>query len=445
MLKRLIRHTIIALCLLYVGFGEKLSAQDLPDITEQGGAMTSDLSGRHVLQLPAPNISSEEMRLLQLSGFSAFHKLFSKTEGLGPNFVNNSCGGCHIENGRGDNDLTGNDNGHSTMIIKVGLKNRTTSDGTSRPLPSIGAQLQSHTTGGKQLYKTKLAWRTSSGRYRDGTRYTLRKPEVTFSIPGISSRTIAYSLRTTPAIIGPGLLEAVPDSVIGERSDPSDRDGDGISGKIPYVRDVVTQNLSIGRFGFKSTHPTLAQQIGAAFVLDMGLTNPLFPAADSAKTTEISASEFTKIQVYQQLAGVPRARNQSDAAVIAGKKLFVSIGCESCHRMTLTTGTTSSPEVSNQEIHPFTDLLLHDMGSGLADSYREFSASGREWRTTPLWGLGFSSTISSVRPTYLHDGRAKTIAEAIIWHGGEGRRAQEAFLRLKKSEREQLLQFLKSL
>ncbi|MCB0332787.1 MAG: thiol oxidoreductase, partial [Bdellovibrionales bacterium] len=239
------------------------------------------------------------------------------------------------------------------------------------------------------------------------------------------------------------LLEAIPEYQILSWSDPEDDDNDGISGVPQYSPDKVNGGLGLGRFGFRASSPTLAQQSGAASFFDMGVTNPLFMV--DGEEPETSAENFEKLVIYQALAGVPIARDQDDPTVIRGKELFQTVGCDGCHKMTVTTSDAQNPELDGQVIHPFTDLLLHDMGDGLADERAEFSASGSEWKTTPLWGLGFYKTVSHVTPRYLHDGRALTIEEAILWHGGEAEAAQEAFKDLPKADRKALIKFLKSL
>jgi CxxC motif-containing protein (DUF1111 family) len=211
------------------------------------------------------------------------------------------------------------------------------------------------------------------------------------------------------------------------------------------VKDLTTGQSAIGRFGFKATEPTVLQQSAAALFHDMQISNPLFFAKPNK--FEASQEQLFSLAVYLRLAGVPKARNQAQEGVAAGKALFRQVGCDQCHSMTLTTGTHSDPELSNQTIHPFTDLLLHDMGDALADGWTEFSATGSEWRTTPLWGLGFANQVTAAgqRPLYLHDGRARTIEEAILWHGGEAQQSQQAFRSLPAVQRQNLLDFLNSL
>jgi CxxC motif-containing protein (DUF1111 family) len=244
-------------------------------------------------------------------------------------------------------------------------------------------------------------------------------------------------------MIGMGLLEAIPSAVIAGWSDAQDADGDGISGRVNWVKDLSTGMYAVGRFGFKATHPTVVQQTGSALYHDMNITSALF--GSTTKPAEASLETLHSIAIYLRLAGVPKARSQEDSSIVAGKEVFQRLKCDSCHKMTVTTGTHEDGELSAQTIHPFTDLLLHDMGKRLADDWSEFSATGREWRTTPLWGLGFVKQLGSSKPVYLHDGRARSIEEAILWHGGEAAASQKAFVASPKGDRQALISFLNSL
>lgn len=248
----------------------------------------------------------------------------------------------------------------------------------------------------------------------------------------------------SPLLIGTGLVEAIPDSTIEALADPLDSNGDGISGKINLVTNIRANTKTVGKFGFKAVEPTVEQQSLIAFSNEMGITNPLFPDPKGAPS-EISELDMQRLDFYQRLAGVPAARNQANEDVQAGRAIFERIGCEKCHTTTFVTSAVNDPELDAQTIHPFSDFLLHDMGEGLADKRAHFDASGSEWRTTPLWGLGFAETVSTTKITFLHDGRAQTIEEAILWHGGEGLAARTEFRNLVKAERDQLVTFLRSL
>ena len=413
------------------------------DLTQIGGELTSDLPGRNAIQVNAPNISDEARRIMQLDGFGVFHGIFDKKQGLGPLFVHSSCSGCHVDNGRGPARFSRARSGGSSMIVKVSLPGLQ-KNGAPKNIPGVGEQLLDHAvSGSKPNADILLKWEKVEGSYPDGTKYTLRKPNLKFRIIGSPTRRIVSSLRMTPAVIGPGLLEAIPDSEILKNSDPTDANKDGISGHPNYVIDLRTGKRGIGRFGFKASHITVEQQSAAALSNDMGISNPIIP--DITKGTELSPQDLNILAIYQKLAGVPRATKQTDANVISGKELFQSIGCNKCHSMTMKTEIYRDPELSNQEFHPMTDLLLHDMGKDLADDRAEFSAKGSEWRTSALWGLGYSDRLAKGKAVFLHDGRARSIEEAILWHGGESANSTKRFKNLSKAQRSDLLAFLDSL
>lgn len=250
--------------------------------------------------------------------------------------------------------------------------------------------------------------------------------------PGDQRSQTRLALRVPLAVFGLGLLEGVPDREILTSADPDDEDKDGVSGRAQRVRDPVTGSMVLGRFGWKASQPSLAAQSTAALENDLGVTN-----ADE--------SEITALVGYLRALAVPAHRRSTEPTVRAGETLFVEIGCADCHRLRLTTGVVPGwPELSNQAISAYTDLLLHDMGADLADEIGEGVASGREWRTPPLWGLGLLHTVGG--PVgLLHDGRAASVEEAILWHDGEAARARERFLTMPRTKREALIVFLSTL
>jgi CxxC motif-containing protein (DUF1111 family) len=210
------------------------------------------------------------------------------------------------------------------------------------------------------------------------------------------------------------------------------------------VWDVQTKTTRVGKFGFKASAPSLKQQVAAAYATDMGVTNPLFK--NGAHVPDISSTVLDATAFYSATLGVPMARNQADAVVAQGRTLFSALRCHSCHTPILRTGDGEDTSLSHQTIHPFSDLLLHDMRTGLSDNRPDFLASGREWKTSPLWGIGLTETVLKGRAgTYLHDGRARTLEEAILWHAGEARAAQAGFTQLSAPERDALITFLRSL
>jgi CxxC motif-containing protein (DUF1111 family) len=260
------------------------------------------------------------------------------------------------------------------------------------------------------------------------------------------------SPRVAPAVFGLGLLEAVPDYQIFAIAVAEAALGK-VSGQPNVVWDEVRGRLALGRFGWKANQPNLLQQAAGAYNGDIGITTSIFPAeacegADPAcapHSAEVSDEVVANVTFYTQTLGVPARRQLSDPTALRGEVVFYQTGCASCHAPTLRTGVlTGVPEVSNQTIHPYTDLLVHDMGAGLADNRPDFRASGREWRTAPLWGIGLVETVNR-HTNFLHDGRARSLMEAILWHGGEATFAQVNVRNLSASDRAALIAFLQSL
>lgn len=417
------------------------------DITRLGGDLTSDLPAIIALQLPAPAILQGTERFnFHIDGHAQFHTTFDLLDPkqpakIGPLFNHTSCVGCHVNDGKGPVKFSPGGEG-SAMLVKVSLKGLN-ADGSPKNIPGTPEQIQDHQVSGKSPYRITLKFTEVPGKYPDGKTYSLRKPYLSFVIPGVDKNKVVSSLRMTPSVIGMGLLEQVPDSTIEAMADPFDNNGDGISGRVNYVLDLETNTKKIGRFGFRASNPSLLQQSAAALFHDMGVTSSLIN--DTAAEPEITDENLEKMVFYQQVPGVTAAVNQSDPDVIAGKEIFKNINCSGCHVMTLSTGASSIPELANQTFHPFTDLLLHDMGPGLADKRAEFSAKGSEWRTTPLWGLSTHKGLTKAKAGYLHDGRARTIEEAIHWHDGEAKASRKAFRSLNAEDRARLIKFVLSL
>jgi CxxC motif-containing protein (DUF1111 family) len=338
--------------------------------------------------------------------------------------------------------------GHTTLepalqyVFKVG------SDASGASLPSLGKVLQPFiTSGSPEAGVTFSNWTTTNGTYGDGSGYSLRSPNFTFTgvVPPF------YSARIAPQLVGMGLLEAIDESTIAALADPNDANGDGISGRMQTVIDPETGQTRLGRFGWKATQARLTHQIASALNNDIGVTSPIFPNLDCGSAqgscgsgNEITNSDLAQMARYVGLLGVQARRNLS-APATTGQTLFTSLGCVKCHTAQLTTGPNHPwAELRNQTILPYTDLLLHDMGPGLASNMGEANASGAEWRTSPLWNLSYAITASGGE-SYLHDGRARTLAEAILWHGGEANAAKEAFRTLSAANRDALIAFLLSL
>lgn len=351
---------------------------------------------------------------------------------LGPQYINRSCVSCHVKNGRAPSATPGSD--LSQYVVKVG-----TVSGEADPL--LGSVLQPKSANGSpEATATLSTWLEESG---------LRRPVYNFSGNSPSH----YSPRIAPQLVGMGLLEAISEDSIVALADPDDSNGDGISGRLQIVSDPQSGEQRVGRFGWKAGQASVALQVAAALNTDLGVMTSIFPQPDcgSAQSgcgvngSELSDKHFNDLVDYVSLLGVSARRDINNNTALQGEELFGSAGCSSCHTPTFVTSAYHpKTELRNQTIHPYTDLLLHDMGPGLADSLPEGNASGSEWRTPPLWGLGLGATISGDE-NYLHDGRARTLNEAILWHGGEGERAKQAYESMSSAEKNALVIFLKSL
>ena len=376
--------------------------------------------------------------------------------GLGPLFNNVSCSSCHVNDGRGK--LPGKGESAANMLFRVSIPG-TDDHGGPLPVPGYGDQLQHRALlNHRREADVEITYTNEQYTFADGTAYELRRPTYTVVDPYLPLPAgLMLSPRVAAPVFGLGLLEAIPDEDILAREDPDDRNGDGISGRANEVWDITGQRPVLGRFGWKANQPTLLQQTAAAFSADIGITNTLFPSGehDGSQTTsgqpedaapiELSDSLLHAVEFYVRTLAVPGRRDATEPQVQQGKALFATIGCDGCHIPDQRTRVnTAFAAASNQLIHPYTDLLLHDMGEGLADGRPDFLADGREWRTAPLWGIGLTQRVNG-HTNFLHDGRARNLEEAILWHGGEAEAAKEQFRRLDKTDRDAVIAFLNSL
>lgn len=356
---------------------------------------------------------------------------------LGPKFIARNCVECHINNGRALPAAVGTP--LTKWVFKVG------SDATGTAHPTLGHVLQPQSTSGPNEGTVSIAsYTTTSGQYGDATPYSLQKPNYSFS----GTTPAFFSARIAPQLVGMGLLEAVSESTIAALADPDDANADGISGRMQTVLDPETNQQRLGRFGDKAGRVRLSHQIAGALNTDMGVTTAIFPKLDGETTNspvEISATALDLMTRYVALLGVGARRDLTNAQALQGEQLFTTAQCVKCHTPTLTTSPYHPmTELRSQVIHPYTDLLLHDMGPGLADNMGEGNATGSEWRTAPLWNIGLTAGVSGGE-AYLHDGRARSLEEAILWHGGEAAASKEAFRTMSASDRAALIKFLKSL
>lgn len=385
-------------------------------------------------------------------------------DGLGPFFNARSCSSCHNLDGRAKPPANlGDDLGG--LLFRLSIPG---DDGHGGPLddPQYGGQLSNHGVyaGANSTAVPEgtvdVTYSIISGTYADGTSYELRNPIYTFKNLGYGNFNagIMYSPRLAQQLPGLGLLEAIDLADILALADEMDANGDGISGRPNYVWNYKTNTTDVGRFGWKANQPTLLQQVAGAAIGDMGLTTTLFTDENltgqqvtdygswtTGGTPELQVNDFDQLVFYCQTLAVPARRNWTNEEVLRGKQLFTQAKCATCHNPYFETGMHNIVALSNQKIRPYTDMLLHDMGTGLADGRPDYLATGNEWRTPPLWGLGLIQTVNNSGRFLLHDGRARTLEEAIIWHGGEGAFSKNAFINMNNVDRTALIKFLNSL
>ncbi|GLQ74107.1 di-heme oxidoreductase family protein [Vibrio penaeicida] len=439
--------------------------------TKSGGGTSVKKDGSNAFSLPANNLPMTS-RLEFSVGNSFFRNPWVQApastdarDGLGPLFNTNGCQNCHIKDGRGHPPEPGEENAVS-MLVRLSIpamtpeqKQQFIRDGIV-PEPTYGGQLQDFgLPDAKPEGRIKLTYSDVEVAFSDGEKVVLRKPNLSITNLnyGPMHPDTQLSARIAPPMIGLGLLEAIPEETIQAMADPEDKNKDGISGKANRVWDVAANDYALGRFGWKAGQPNLMQQNAAAFNGDLGLTSALFPNENctSAQSIcadlphggkpEVSEKILNFVEFYSQHLAVPIRRNVKDPQVVLGQAKFVEAGCQSCHAVNIKTAKNDRlPALSEQTIHPYTDMLLHDMGEGLADNRPEYLANGREWKTPPLWGIGYTQEVNK-HTNFLHDGRARNVMEAVLWHGGEAKPAQEKVLSMSKKEREALVAFLNSL
>ena len=430
-----------------------------------GGEGTVFNTSREAFAKPAKNLPTEKLR-----DFTFGNKMFNtkwvtapasvtSLDGLGPTFNRMSCAACHFKDGRGRPPLSA-DEPMKSMLIRLSVMDK---NGTPIPHPAYGKQLNDRGIHGVPAEgMAKIFYDEIAGQYADGTPYSLRKPNYEFIEMAFGSLgdDVMFSPRVAPAVHGMGLLEAIPENLILSFADPDDANGDGISGRPNYIWDKVNQKTSLGRFGWKANVATLHEQDAAAALGDIGITTSLFPDENCLPAQkecqdapngnsekgdpEMSDKQLEKMNFYVSTLAVPARRDVTLDSIKRGAGLFERAGCAKCHIPKARTGHHTIPALANQDIQPFTDLLLHDMGENLADNRPDGQATGREWRTPPLWGIGLVKTVNK-HTNFLHDGRARNLEEAILWHGGEAEASQKTFKAMSKDERDALLKFLNSL
>ncbi len=411
-----------------------------------------------IFEQPASNLNPSQLSFHRVAD-KAFGDVFVTAPGkinigLGPVFNKNSCERCHVSNGRSpfpekSEELNG-------LLFRISIPGEGTF-GEPLGIPFFGGQLQTLAIF-NQKPEGEIQWQfeNKSIQLPDGEFIALRKPIFQIVNPYIPlPSNFLMSPRIAPPVIGLGLIEAIANSDLLSLEDPEDKDKNGISGKANRVWNFRTQQIEIGKFGWKAGQPNLTQQTAGAYNQDMGITNVIFNVENckgqlqddkAGDDPEINDSTLVAATFYTQSLAVPQRRNVDHADVINGKRLFFKIGCDGCHRQKYITGQHEQWNfLSQQTIFPYSDFLLHDMGEDLADNRSEFEADGKEWRTSPLWGVGLTKVVGGPNAFFLHDGRARTLEEAILWHGGEAEKSKTEFTKLSLKNRLELIAFLESL
>ncbi|EUB71147.1 protein of unknown function DUF1111 [Pseudomonas sp. GM41(2012)] len=445
-----------------------------PGEARSGGSATVRKTDQNSFSLPSANLPPS--RRVDFSVGNSFFRnpwviapsTTTARDGLGPLFNTNACQGCHIKDGRGHPPAPDAQNAVS-MLVRLSIPDAPAYAKVIEqlgvvPEPVYGGQFQDMSVPGVVPEgKVRVDYTPVPIRFKDGTEVELRKPTLQITQLGYGPMhpDTRFSARVAPPMIGLGLLEAIPDEAILANAEAQAKAKNGIAGRPNRVWDDAQQKTVLGRFGWKAGQPNLNQQNVHAFSGDMGLTTSLRPVDDctDAQTAckqapngngpdgepEVSDNILRLVLFYSRNLAVPARRDVSAPEVLAGKTLFFQAGCQSCHTPKYTTAANAAePELANQVIRPYSDLLLHDMGDGLADHRSEFQASGRDWRTPPLWGIGLTQAVSG-HTQFLHDGRARNLLEAVLWHGGEAAAAQQQVLSFNAEQRAALLAFLNSL
>ena len=381
--------------------------------------------------------------------------------GLGPMFLATNCAACHVNAGRG-RALDANGSLSVQHVLRISVPGED-EHGGPKPDPHYGTDLQMFDTitrkdpskrpGEGEVF---IDWVTQNFSFPDGENLELRSPKVRVENLnfGPLADGIMMSLRNSQAMVGLGYLEAVSEKDILALA--VKQKAEGLNGRPNYVRDDIKKQVSLGRFGWKANQPSVRQQIAGAFIGDMGITSSLYPEQNCTAVqaeckaaivgpTELRPEMWDAITFWVLSLDAPAQRNKDKPEVKRGEQLFTATGCGGCHVSELQTSKAAHlPQLANRKIKPYTDLLLHDMGPDLADGRPDYKAGGADWRTAPLWGVGLSKQVNA-STSLLHDGRARSIQEAIVWHGGEASAARDKFVAMPKAQREDLLAFLSSL
>ncbi len=443
----------------------------LEDIDLSAGPLTIDRADEQAYSEPAAVLDLKQRGIFMV-GRNLFRRQWASIVslngdwGLGPTFVADRCSACHVNTGRGRPPDPGEQ--MLSMLVRVSMPGSAPHGGPI-PHPAYGEQLQNRALDGSHVdlayagtlvpreAELYLDWEARTVTYADGDAVELRVPKLRVENPsfGMLDDNVMRSVRIAQPIFGLGLLEAVPEAALLDIARA--QQALGYDGRLNYVWDSIRGRRAPGRFGWKANQPSLKQQIATAAIEDMGLSSRLFPNQNCPPVQDICLRhlpgnfpeiinyEIDALELWLHGLAVPARRNMRDSEVQSGEKLFARAQCAVCHVPELRTAAfPPMRQLSNRSFRPYTDLLLHDMGEGLADGRPDFLAGPRDWRTPPLWGLGLSQTVSGT-PALLHDGRARSVAEAILWHGGEAQASREYFRNMPRGDRDALVRFVEAI
>ena len=470
-MKRSVRPSAV-LSVLLLGAGAIAIGQDAAvDPTLSAGRFTINRFDKQAFSEPAAVLDAKQRQLF-MAGRSVFHRQWASVNslngdwGLGPTFITDRCSGCHVNTGRGAPPERGEQ--MTSMLVRLSIPGDG-GHGAPRPHPAYGDQLQNRSLDGRNVdfayagnavppeADVFLDWKERIVELADGERVELRSPllrieQLNFGELGPATMT---SVRMAQPVFGLGLLEAVPEQALLDIA--ARQKMAGFNGRPNYVWDAIEQRTALGRFGWKANQATLKQQIVSAAIGDMGVASRYAPEQNCppvqtvcarhlpGNVPELGTNEIDTLELWLRGLAVPARRSVNDAAVQRGAALFSMAQCAACHVPEMKAGKSAAlPQLSGQVFHAYTDLLLHDMGEELADGRPDFQAGARDWRTPALWGLGLSQTVSG-STALLHDGRARNVTEAILWHGGEAAAARETFRNMTRPEREALVKFVEAI
>ena len=467
-----LRFSVVLLGLLAAG-AIAVARDQADDAALSAGTFTIERFDKAAYSEPAAVLNSKQRQLF-MAGRSVFHRQWASVNslngdwGLGPTFIADRCSVCHVNVGRGSPPAS-RDEQLVSMLVRLSVPGEGP-HGAPNPHSVYGDQLQNRSLDGRNVdlayagaavpaeAEVYLDWEERTMSFTDGETAVLRKPRV--RIEGLNfgplGADIMMSLRIAQPMVGMGFLDAVPEETLLALS--RRQKAQGFDGRPNYVWDAVNKRISLGRFGWKANQPSLKQQTAAAALGDMGVASTLFPNQNCPPVQEICARhlpgnvpeiidhEIETVEIWLRGLAVPARRNMADPEIRRGEKLFAEAQCAACHVPEMKTAQKFPPlpQLANQTFRAYTDLLLHDMGEELADGRPDFKAGPRDWRTPALWGLGLSQAVSGSN-ALLHDGRARNVAEAILWHGGAAEVSREAYRNMSKADRDALVRFVEAI